>query len=331
MCFGVLFDISSDAPCVFWLHKWVITSSHLADLAVGVTPVTSHKRMLGRLGLCHVLLLVETWGEPRLLADLEKEDGHWHVGWIVCLFLCYTISWENTIYMYIYDIYYMIRCINIHMYVHICAYTHKIVVSVSKNWPQSIKGNATDTTLGSSSTSGGWHLAWWHAKQLMSTDAGGYVEPEHGDLIDISVQCLNGEGCTLKLSGSCTGLEVYRMVSNRLPGKKGGKPTLYHLDSPLILHKELQVQGIVGKAARLSCTYVPTDLYAAWCAVQEMPVFLDFELELVLEGVTQLAGTTTTRPHWSQTHVTLPSSLKSLTFGSKFDQCLQGVTLPRNL
>ena len=116
--------------------------------------------MLGRLGLCHVLLLVETWGEPRLLADLEKEDGHWHVGWIVCLFLCYTISWENTIYMYIYDIYYMIRCINIHMYVHICAYTHKIVVSVSKNWPQSIKGNATDTTLGSSSTSGGWHLAW---------------------------------------------------------------------------------------------------------------------------------------------------------------------------
>ena len=231
--------------------------------------------------------------------------------------------------MYIYDISYMTICI--YMYVHICVYTHKIVVSASKHWPQSIKGNATDTTLGSSSTSAGWRPAWWHAKQLMSTDAGGYVEPEHGDLIDISVQCLNGEGCTLKLSGSCTGLEVYRMVSNRLPGKKGGKPTLYHLDSPLILHKELQVQGIVGKAARLSCTYVPTDLYAAWCEVQEMPVFLFFYLELVLEGVTQLEGTTTTRPHWSQTHVTLPSSLKSLTFGSKFDQCLQGVTLPRNL
>ena len=148
--------------------------------------------------------------------------------------------------MYIYDISYMIRCI--YMYVHICVYTHKIVVSVSKNWPQSIKGNATDTTLGSSSTSAGWRLAWWHAKQLMSTDAGGYVEPKHGDLIDLSVQCLNGEGCTLKLSGSCTCLEVYRMVSNRLPGKKGGKPTLYHLDSPLILNKELQVQGIVGKA-----------------------------------------------------------------------------------
>ena len=38
--------------------------------------------------------------------------------------------------------------------------------------------------------------------------------------IDLSVQCLNGEGCRLKLSGSYTGLDVYRMVSTQLPPKK---------------------------------------------------------------------------------------------------------------
>ena len=59
--------------------------------------------------------------------------------------------------------------------------------------------------------------------RLMSTgDAGGYAEPSRGsDLIDLFVQCLNGDGCMLKLSGSCTGLEVYRMVSKQLPQKKG--------------------------------------------------------------------------------------------------------------
>ena len=100
----------------------------------------------------------------------------------------------------------------------------------------------------------------------------GYVEPSgSSDLIDLYVQCLNGEGTMLKLSRSCTGLEVYRMVSAELPPKKGGKLKLLHLDSPVTLHQRLQEQGIVGEAAALSCTYVPTDLYSAWCAVQELP------------------------------------------------------------
>jgi len=42
------------------------------------------------------------------------------------------------------------------------------------------------------------------------------------------------------------GLQVYQMVSRQLPLKKGGKLTLHHVDSPLILHKALQEQGIVG-------------------------------------------------------------------------------------
>ena len=106
---------------------------------------------------------------------------------------------------------------------------------------------------------------------------------------------------------ACTGLEVYRMVSKQLPRKKGARLSLYHLDSPLILHKELQSQGIVGKAATLSCTYVPTDLYAAWRAVQGLPVS---QRELALEGVTRIAGAET-KEHLHH----LPESLEHLTFG----------------
>ena len=99
----------------------------------------------------------------------------------------------------------------------------------------------------------------------MSTSDAGDVEPSRGsDLRDLSVQCLNGEGYMVKLNGSCTGWEVYQIISKQLPRQKGARLTLHHLDSPLMLHKELQAQDIIGKAATLSCTFVPTDLYAAW-------------------------------------------------------------------
>ena len=91
---------------------------------------------------------------------------------------------------------------------------------------------------------------------MARSDAGGYVEPSRSsDLIGLSVQCLNGEGCVLKLSRSCTGLEVYRMVSAQLPPKKGAKLKLLHLDAPVRLHQTLQEQGIVGEAAALSCMF----------------------------------------------------------------------------
>jgi hypothetical protein len=184
-------------------------------------------------------------------------------------------------------------------------------------------------------------------KELMSIgDAGGSVVPSCGeDSIDISVRCLNGEGCVLKLFGSCTGQEVYRMASKELPAKKGGKLTLHHIDSPLILHKALHEQGILGKAATLSCTYIPTDLHAAWCTVEGLP---DSEGEIALEGLTRIAGATTTEylnylpkslehltfdRHFNQSldRVTLPSSLQSLTFGSMFNLSLEQVTLPSSL
>jgi hypothetical protein len=74
------------------------------------------------------------------------------------------------------------------------------------------------------------------------------------DLIDLHVLCLHGEGCSLSLSPSTLGLEVRKMASEQLPPKKGAKLVLYHLASPLMVHQTLQVQGIEGKTARLSCT-----------------------------------------------------------------------------
>lgn len=99
----------------------------------------------------------------------------------------------------------------------------------------------------------------------MSTTAGGYKEPSvsDSDLIELNVLYLNGEGCRLKLGALALGREVQKMVSRQLP-KRGAKPALHHLDSPLKLRQTLRQQGIVGESATLSCIYAPTGLSAAW-------------------------------------------------------------------
>jgi hypothetical protein len=144
------------------------------------------------------------------------------------------------------------------------------------------------------------------------------------DLIDLHVLCVNGEGCSLSLSPSTLGLEVHTMVSEQLPKKKGAKLVLYHLASPLMLQQTLQEQGIEGKTATLSCTYVPTDLYTAWKYLQGFPVS---EPHLALDGVTQIGYWCDPCDQGLVAEVTLPSSLQSLTY----NQSLDGVTLPSNL
>ena len=163
---------------------------------------------------------------------------------------------------------------------------------------------------------------------MSSSDGACVVSSCETNSIDLSVQCLNGEGCTLKLDGSCTGREVHQMVSKQFPLKKGAILTLHHLDTPLILHKALQEQGIVGKAATLSCTYVPTDLYVAWCAVQGLPVS---QRELALEGITRIQDTLIMGATATEYLHHLPQSLEHLTFGSDFNESLEQVTLPRSL
>ena len=184
-----------------------------------------------------------------------------------------------------------------------------------------------------------------HTKLMCSASSG--YRPSGDDVMDLHVLCLDGEGCTLKLSGFTMGLDVYRLASKHLPPKKGGKLTLHHLDSRLELNKTLQEQGVVGEAATLSCTYVPTDLYVAWCSLHSLQEGLEVPEELVLEGITQIAGTAmkslhhlpliletlTFGPFFNENleGVTLPSRLQSLTFGEKFNKSLKSVALPSSL
>ena len=153
----------------------------------------------------------------------------------------------------------------------------------------------------------------------MSTRAGGYTV---SDDVELSVVYLNGEECKLSISSSTLGREVQQIVSRQLPSRNGRKTTMQHGNSPLMLGQTLQEQGIVGKAATLSCTFVPTDLLAAWRYIQGLPVP---EGELSLEGVTRIAGIS------SRELLQLPRSLESLAFGDPFDQSLQGVTFPSSL
>ena len=195
----------------------------------------------------------------------------------------------------------------------------------------------------------------------------GDVSPRRGsDVIDLRD--------TLKVSGSSMGWEVCRMVSEELsteelPPRKGGKLTLHHGDAQLLLNQILRQQGIVGKAVTLLCTFIPTDLYAAWRSIQEEGLQIS-DANYCSEGVTWIESAEKqgvfapspakpSRPDvWRQVQfklgrsnpasqsskldvwlriqsrpeqVTLPSSLQTLTFGQNFNKNLERVTLPSSL
>ncbi len=166
------------------------------------------------------------------------------------------------------------------------------------------------------------------------------------ETIEIQLLSLTGEGITLKVEKSMLGREVRQMVSTELPGRAGAKMVLHHMREKLKLAETLEQQGI-DKTATLSCTYVPTNLYLAWCFVKGFPTQ---EAQFALEGVTSLGVQTfgeflfhlpkslrsliLQQPkfgNWDLSRITLPSSLQNLTFGFEFNQSLEGVTLPSSL
>ena len=98
----------------------------------------------------------------------------------------------------------------------------------------------------------------------MPKEASGYVEPAAcSDVIDLHVLCMNGDGCTLAISPGALGREVRQLVLQHLGGKKGRQPALHYNASPLMPGQTLQEQGI-SQDATLTCTFVPTDLFAAY-------------------------------------------------------------------
>ena len=196
----------------------------------------------------------------------------------------------------------------------------------------------------------------------MSTAAGYGAYPcgkrydtEHG-MINFDVRTLTGEEFTLRVERSTLGSEVRKMVLDTLSVRSGAKLVLDHMRHQtseqgveeavrLNLHQTLQEQGLAeAETAILCCTYVPTELQAAWCFLMGLKTS---DAELSLEGVTHLATqsplcllhlpkslsslTLGDEFHQSLKHVTLPNSLKNLTFGSNFNQTLERVTWPDSL
>eukprot|EP00434_Breviolum_minutum_P002991 symbB.v1.2.002629.t2/scaffold139.1/size300179/12 len=178
---------------------------------------------------------------------------------------------------------------------------------------------------------------------------------DHG-MIDLDVRTLTGEEFRLRVERSTRGAEVRKMVLDHLPGRSGAKLVLDHVRHQtseqgveetvrLKLHQALHEQGFTeAETAILCCTYVPTQLQAAWRFLMGLETA---EAELSLEGVTHL---TTPSPlcllHLPQSlisltfapivnesleRVTFPNSLQSLTFGERFNQSLERVTLPNSL
>ena len=136
----------------------------------------------------------------------------------------------------------------------------------------------------------------------MSTAAGsaGYSvgQSYHNDhvMIHFDVRTLTGEEFRLRVDISTLGSEVRKMVLDNLPVRSGAKLVLDHMRHRtseqveetvrLKLHQTLQEQGFAeAETAILCCTYVPTQLQAAWCVLMG---FETFESELALEGVTHL-------------------------------------------
>ena len=135
------------------------------------------------------------------------------------------------------------------------------------------------------------------------------------------VVLLSGEGVDLNVPTSALGREVRDMIYDALM-KPGVSVSLTHSESgALHLNKTLLQQGLVGNIT-LSCTYTPTSVYAAWQWFQGQIVPED---ENACDGVTELKGIN----HWIPLH--LPRSLKSLTFGDRFDTSLDSLNLPTNL
>ena len=187
----------------------------------------------------------------------------------------------------------------------------------------------------------------------MSGAQHGYVDPsstdkgaaDETDEVNLDALCLTGEGVTLNAPRSMLGYDLWRLVSEKLPRKPGARLVVHHMNAKLTLNQTLGEQGIVGKSAMLSCTYIPTNVYTAWCYVCGLPTC---EREFVLEGVTKIEGATSGEylRHLPQSlatltlchsfnpsleQVTLPSSLQSLSFGHGFNQSLEQVTLPLSL
>ena len=146
------------------------------------------------------------------------------------------------------------------------------------------------------------------------------------ELLQVDVRNFIGEGFLMRIPASNTGKDLQQMIALQIPQKPGTGISLQHESKKFLLHKSLKEQGFQGEVT-LSYAYTQLDLPGAWeylLGLQGKPVDT-IEIELKLEGITHIDGIQ------SMDKVTLPSSLKSLTFGKQFNQILENGTLPGSL
>ncbi|CAJ1456566.1 unnamed protein product, partial [Effrenium voratum] len=166
------------------------------------------------------------------------------------------------------------------------------------------------------------------------------------------------EGAAVPMEHDSLGRDLLQRVRSELPSRPGVLRLAFG-GVPLLPEKTLQEQGVRPDSEGVF-TYTPTCLLKAWHVLKAY----DSDPEDVLEGTTKLIYTdNATQPqhaariqrnkgHPAQLptrlpsslrslsfgsrlrnlqEVTLPSSLQSLAFGSGFDQSLQGITFPDSL
>ena len=127
------------------------------------------------------------------------------------------------------------------------------------------------------------------------------------------------------MSGCTLGRELLRLARSQLPQKPGCALRLSLCGVELWPDESLEAQGVQAETGTvISYAYSRVCLLKAWNALKGHAR----DAEQALEGTTKLCFH---NPINSLLGVTLPSTLKSLTFGDEFDQRLQEITLPGSL
>ena len=147
-----------------------------------------------------------------------------------------------------------------------------------------------------------------------------------GGLMHLEVLNLCGE-CMLALhvAGSMFGRDLWKMILDKVPSKPGLELVLSYNTARLVLNETLHQQGLGGERPKVSGTYVPINLHAAWLFAQGQTV-ADEEFSLV--GITEVTWVGDQTPALLQN---LPSSLHNLSFDENFNQSLDNVTWPAGL
>ena len=137
------------------------------------------------------------------------------------------------------------------------------------------------------------------------------------EVLSISGECM----VTLNVAGSMLGGELWKMILDKVPSKRGLQLVVTHT-SRLALNKSLQQQGLGVQRAQVSATYIPVNLFAAWRFALGDSVE---DEEFSLNGIVEVTGVSHEMPALLHN---LPESIHTLEFAPGFKQGLRHVRLP---